>query len=118
MNLTKILIAALLLPTVAWAQAPVSSGQVKQPEGWDKDLALNVPQDLNPNPHILEINLEAVVKEMEIVPGKKTRVWTYNSVLPGPLLKLNVGDRLIVHFRNSLPMATSIHWHEIGRAHV
>ncbi len=106
-----LLIPLLLLPISLWAQAPVSAGKVSQPADWDKDLALNIPKDLNPDPHILEINLEAVVKEMEIIPGKKTQVWTYNGYLPGPLIKLNVGDRLIVHFRNSLPEATTIHWH-------
>ncbi len=106
-----LLFSVLLLPTSLWAQAPLSAAQVSQPPEWDKDLALNIPQDLNPDPHILEINLEAVVKEMEIMPGKKTPVWTYNGSLPGPLIKLNVGDRLIVHFTNKLPAPTSIHWH-------
>ena len=85
--------------------------EVSQPEGWDDDLALAIPEDLNPDPNILEIELEAVIREMEIIPGKMTPVWTYNGVLPGPLIKAKVGDRVIVHFRNSLPESTSIHWH-------
>ncbi len=95
----------------AMAQDQLAASQVEQPAGWDAGLVLPTPTDLNPDPDILEINLEAVIKELEILPGKKTRVWTYNGSLPGPLLKLKVGDRLIVHFKNSLPEATSIHWH-------
>ncbi len=60
---------------------------------------------------MLEVNLEAKPAELEILPGKKTTVWTYNGQLPGPLLRAQVGDRVIVHFKNSLPVATTIHWH-------
>jgi FtsP/CotA-like multicopper oxidase with cupredoxin domain len=38
-------------------------------------------------------------------------VWTYNGQLPGPYIHAKLGDRLIVHFKNSLPEATTIHWH-------
>ena len=107
-------LAALLVPllwvTTAQAQQQTAA-QVNQPDGWNADLLLPEPQDLNADPSILEFNLEAVVKEMEILPGKKTQVWTYNGYLPGPLIRLKVGDRLIVHFKNSLPAPTSIHWH-------
>lgn len=104
-------LVAVLWTTTAAAQPTQTSAQVAQPDGWDSDLRLPEPVDMNPDPSILEFNLEAVVKEMEILPGKKTQVWTYNGYLPGPLIKLNVGDRLIVHFKNSLPAPTSIHWH-------
>ncbi len=84
---------------------------VSQPPGWDEDLKIAPAQDLNPDPHVLEVNLEAKPVELEILPGKKTTVWTYNGQLPGPLLRAQVGDRVIVHFKNSLPVATTIHWH-------
>lgn len=114
--MTRLLPALLLTAlafaaSTAYAQEVLRASQVAQPEGWDADMALTLPEDLNPDPDILEINLEAVVKEMEIVPGTKTPVWTYNGSLPGPLLKLKVGDRLIVHFTNKVPEDTSIHWH-------
>ena len=48
---------------------------------------------------------------MELLPGKPTEMWTYNGGLPGPLIRARVGDRLIVHFVNSLPEPTTIHWH-------
>jgi FtsP/CotA-like multicopper oxidase with cupredoxin domain len=66
---------------------------------------------LNPDPHVLEVELEAKPVDLEILPGKKTTVWTYNGQLPGPLLRAQVGDRVIVHFKNSLPVETTIHWH-------
>ncbi len=104
-----VLVAAWLggLPVLAQQ----GSADVAQPDNWDAEVAIPPARDIDPDPRVLEVDLEAYVKPMEIVPGKMTAVWTYNGQLPGPLLKLNAGDRLIVHFRNSLPVPTSIHWH-------
>jgi FtsP/CotA-like multicopper oxidase with cupredoxin domain len=97
------------------AEAPpplaLRASEVSQPEGWADDLAMPVAEDLNPDPNVLEIELEARVAERELVPGFKTPVWTYNGTVPGPMIKAKVGDRVIVHFRNSLPEPTTIHWH-------
>jgi FtsP/CotA-like multicopper oxidase with cupredoxin domain len=93
------------------AERPAAARDVAQPSGWDDELAVAPAQDLNPDPHVLEINLEAKQVDLELLPGKKTPVWTYNGQLPGPLLRAQVGDRVIVHFKNSLPVETTIHWH-------
>ena len=50
---------------------------------------------------------------MEIAPGIKTDAWTYNGGIPGPLIRVHKGDRLIVHFTNHLPEPTTVHWHGI-----
>ncbi len=86
---------------------------VAQPNGWDSDLALARAADLNSDPTIVEIELEAKLAEVELKPGTKTLAWTYNGTVPGPLIRARVGDRLIVHFKNSLPAATTIHWHGV-----
>src|SRR5690606_29910587 len=65
------------------------------------------------DPNILEFEMEARVTEMEILEGFTTPVWSYGGSLPGPLIKAKVGDRVIIHFKNSLPEATSIHWHGV-----
>jgi FtsP/CotA-like multicopper oxidase with cupredoxin domain len=91
--------------------APLAARDVSQPAGWADDLAMPIPQDLNPDPNVLEIELEARISDVEILPGFKTPAWTYNGSVPGPLIRAKVGDRLIVHFTNSLPEPTTIHWH-------
>jgi FtsP/CotA-like multicopper oxidase with cupredoxin domain len=68
-------------------------------------------EDLNADPHILEVNLVARPGSVSIRPGKATKVLTYNDLLPGPLLHAQVGDRIIVHFKNELDEATTVHWH-------
>jgi FtsP/CotA-like multicopper oxidase with cupredoxin domain len=103
-------------PLDAAPGAPDAFGQlgaldVEQPKGWDDDLRLPQPQDLNPAPDVLEINLEAKVVDLEITPGTKTSVWTYNGRLPGPYIRAKIGDTVVVHFKNSLPEETTIHWH-------
>lgn len=72
---------------------------------------LSVAEDINPDPDIIEINLEAKEAFVEVVPGIPTKAYTYNGVVPGPLIKGHVGAKLIVHFKNSLPEPTTIHWH-------
>ncbi|KAF8525922.1 multicopper oxidase 2A [Hysterangium stoloniferum] len=34
-----------------------------------------------------------------------------NGMYPGPTIEANQADRLVVHVKNNLPNATSIHWH-------
>ncbi len=70
-----------------------------------------IAKDINSDPNIVEINLEASVSEVELTPGVRTKMYTYNGSFPGPLIKAKVGDTLIVNFKNSLPESSSIHWH-------
>jgi FtsP/CotA-like multicopper oxidase with cupredoxin domain len=111
-------IAVAVVAVSAWlsSRTPgvvLHATEVDQPVGWDDELALASAADMNPDPAIIEIELEARVETLEILPGVQTAVWTYNGSLPGPLIRAKVGDRLIVHFTNSLPEATTIHWHGI-----
>jgi FtsP/CotA-like multicopper oxidase with cupredoxin domain len=100
-------------PAAAQDAPALTAADVSQPEGWDDDLRMEEAVDANADPDVLEFNLEASVTELEIVPGKMTPAWTYNGTLPGPLIRAKVGDRLIVHFTNNLPEATTIHWHGV-----
>ena len=100
-----------LLSLVACSSPSAEKPPSGEPVGWADGIALPPITDLNSDPHVLEVNLEAQLADVQLVPGGKTRVWTYNGGVPGPLLRAQVGDRLIVHFKNSLPEPTSVHWH-------
>jgi len=91
--------------------SPQPARDVSQPAGWADELAMAVPTDLDPDPRVLEIEIEARVADVEILPGTTTRAWTYNGTVPGPMIRAKLGDRVIVHFKNSLPEATTMHWH-------
>lgn len=105
------ILLCLIFPYAALAQGQLSALDVEQPDGWDADLVMAQPVDINPDPNILEFELEAKISDIEIEEGFATPVWTYGGSLPGPLIKAKVGDKVIVHFKNSLPESTSIHWH-------
>ena len=69
--------------------------------------------DINPDPAIVEVVLTASVTTWQYVPGVDTAVWAYNGSVPGPNIRAEVGDTLVVHFTNNLPEPTTIHWHGI-----
>ena len=83
------------------------------PAGWQGAARLVEPPDLNPDPRIVEVTLEARLATVETAPGHSFEAWTYNGTLPGPLIRVRVGDRLIVRFTNHLPQPTTVHWHGI-----
>src|SRR3954468_18018797 len=60
---------------------------------------------------VIEYNLEASVFNWEIAPGKTVKAWGFNKQLPGPELRANVGDSLVIRVTNNLPEPTTIHWH-------
>src|SRR5512134_3730343 len=60
---------------------------------------------------VVSVDLEARETEWEFTPGVKTRAWTYNGQVPGPVLEAMVGDVLEVRLTNRLPEPTTIHWH-------
>jgi FtsP/CotA-like multicopper oxidase with cupredoxin domain len=84
-----------------------------QPDGWDRSMRLSEAEDLNPDPRIVEVNLEARIAEVSLGEDKHVLAWTYNGQLPGPLIRAHVGDRVIVHFHNRLPEPTTVHWHGV-----
>lgn len=84
-------------------------------------LALTTLVDTNPDPDIVEVELVATIGRFEYVAGVPTEIWAYRDgsvagsrpTIPGPLLDVKQGDRVIVHLRNELPESTTIHWHGI-----
>ena len=67
--------------------------------------------DLNPDPNVTEVFLFAHEKMVNIPGVGPTPMWVYNGRFPGPTIKANAGEHLIVHFLNFLPDETTIHWH-------
>uniref|UniRef100_UPI0025F49E80 multicopper oxidase domain-containing protein n=1 Tax=Lapillicoccus sp. TaxID=1909287 RepID=UPI0025F49E80 len=46
--------------------------------------------------------------------GLSVPTWAYGDSVPGPLLRASAGDRLRVAVANTLPAASSVHWHGIA----
>jgi FtsP/CotA-like multicopper oxidase with cupredoxin domain len=65
------------------------------------------------NGKVVEVQLEAGEFQWEIAPGKVVNAWGFNKQVPGPVLKANKGDTLVIKFKNNLKEPTTIHWHGI-----
>jgi len=60
-----------------------------------------------------QFELTGEITKWEVEPGRVVDAWTYNGTVPGPMFKLDVGDRIKVIFRNKLPLSQDVHWHGI-----
>ena len=97
-NLLLSLIAAVLIAT-AWARAP-----------WRRSGAVIAPAFSRPLviPRVLTgstITLTAKLADVQILPGRKTRMWTYNGTFPGPTIRRPTGQTTTVTLVNNLPAA-------------
>ncbi len=50
-------------------------------------------------------------KEHEILKGVKVPVWSFNGTVPGPEIRVQEGDKVAVHFKNTGSQPHSIHLH-------
>jgi FtsP/CotA-like multicopper oxidase with cupredoxin domain len=59
-------------------------------------------------------DLAMELADWEVSPGEVVEAWTFNGMVPAPMLDLEVGDRVEVRVQNDLPIATDIHWHGVN----
>jgi FtsP/CotA-like multicopper oxidase with cupredoxin domain len=66
-----------------------------------------------------EFRVTAKVVDWEVEPDKVVKAWAFGPTgapdedysVPGPLLKVDVGDRVRFVFRNELPQSSGVHFH-------
>lgn len=67
-------------------------------------------EDLDAAAGVVHVALTAGASEHavggEFVPG-----YAYNGVSPGPVIRANVGDTVVVDFQNALDDPSTVHWH-------
>ena len=51
--------------------------------------------------------------DWKISENKTVKAWGFNQTIPGPLLKANKGDQMMVTVKNELKVPTIVHWHGI-----
>ena len=61
---------------------------------------------------VFDLTME--LADWEVEPGKVVEAWTFNGMVPAPMMDLEVGDKVAVRVKNDLPIATDIHWHGIN----
>ena len=60
-----------------------------------------------------EFELTAEIVDWEVEAGKVVKAWTYNGVVPGPEIRVEVGDKVRVILHNELPESTALHFHGV-----
>lgn len=58
-------------------------------------------------------NITSSVIDWEVEPGKIVKGWAYNGQIPGPIIHVNVGDKVRIVLKNELDESTSLHLHGI-----
>jgi len=71
------------------------------------------PAEATPSGAVRTFELVAAETELPLIDGERLRVWAYNGQVPGPTLRVRLGDTVRVHFTNRLPQSTTIHWHGV-----
>lgn len=90
-------------------RGPVSS------EGVPAATAARGAQPLEPTviDGVKVFTLTAEAVQWPIMQAVTVTAWTYNGMVPGPLLRVTEGDNVRIVVVNNLPEATSVHWHGI-----
>jgi plastocyanin len=58
--------------------------------------------------------LTAEITEWEVAPGQVVEAWTYNGMVPGPQMFVDIGDTVEIELTNDLPMGTDVHLHGVN----
>lgn len=90
-------------------QAPTTGADiVRDPTDLPAPLAAREPQ-------IVRVDLEAIEIEGQLADGTTFTYWTFNGAVPGPFIRVRVGDTLEVHMKNSTSstMNHSVDFHAV-----
>ena len=77
------------------------------------EFAGSYPLVATPTGVVRTFDLVAAPTELPLIDGKPLKVWAYNGQVPGPTLRIRLGETLRVRFTNNLPQETTIHWHGV-----
>lgn len=71
------------------------------------------PEQAPASGQIVEYSLVAQKNHIQLVNDQEIEMWTYNSQLPGPQMRISLGQTLKINFTNNLPQETTIHFHGV-----
>jgi nitrite reductase (NO-forming) len=98
----------LIVGNAANAQTEVTTSVVRSPD--------DLPGPLNRStPEHVRVDLETVEVEARLADGVSYKFWTFNGLLPGPFLRVRVGDTVEVHLKNAAnsEFAHSVDFHAV-----
>ena len=92
-------------------QPPASPAEMLR--GFHEEFEGSYPLEAPPSTGVKDWSITAAPTEVEIFDGRTMQVWSYNGQVPGPTLRLTLGQTVRVRLKNELPMPTTIHWHGV-----
>lgn len=113
-NLSHGVVAMSFLPSLTFCKSGINS---------ESKAGNSINKNFNPD---IDVALTAVDKQMQVLSGSATSVFSYNSSilkaenasvenLPGswlgPVFRVKQGQKIRVRFKNQLPRESVIHWH-------
>jgi hypothetical protein len=116
-------------PASTPSSSPINSTASETLQSWRRDTAeynLSMDWDINAAPTTRVFNL--TVSEIQAAPdgdtppflcgfpilttpGVMRTMLVFNGQFPGPLIRVNQGDRVLVNVSNQLTNSTAVHWH-------
>ncbi|RKE23184.1 multicopper oxidase family protein [Streptomyces sp. TLI_171] len=86
------------------------------PPALDLSAPLRIPPLLHPErtaDGVRAFELTLLAGRSELLPGLQTDTWGFNGPFLGPTLRAGRGDRIAMTVRNTLPAASTVHWHGV-----
>ena len=107
------------LPAGAYSDSTIAAAAVPQAPTTGVDI-VRAPTDLPAplaarEPQTVRVDLEAIEVEGQLADGTTFTYWTFNGAVPGPFIRVRVGDTLEVHMKNSTSstMNHSVDFHAV-----
>jgi FtsP/CotA-like multicopper oxidase with cupredoxin domain len=82
-------------------------------QSWESTIRPSIAEDINPDPSIVEVELTAAPIKWDFGTGGLVDAWAYNGSIPGPTIEAFEDDRVIVHFKNRLPVPSTVYWYGV-----
>jgi FtsP/CotA-like multicopper oxidase with cupredoxin domain len=105
----SLLSVATLAAEPEQAKAPSSGLEQHLLNEFDGAYAKDAPESTG----VKSWSIVASPAEVEVFNGHKLAVWSYNEQIPGPTLRVRLGETVRVEFTNKLPQPSTIHWHGV-----
>src|SRR5436309_1953631 len=68
-----------------------------------REFEASYPRRASPNGVTKEFTLEAAPAEIPLLDGRALKVWAYNRQVPGPILRVRLGETVRATLVNHLP---------------
>lgn len=95
--------------------AAVSVGESESDprRGFEAELRAAYPAAVPEGGASRRVELTAARADVPQLDGRPLSVWAYDGQVPGPILRVRLGETLEVRLTNRLPQPTTIHWHGV-----